>query len=224
MAWTVNVRNASIDASGESGGEVLVGGDYQGGGSVKNARNTDIDASTVINADAGTNGDGGRVIVWSDDTTNTYARITARGGSQSGDGGFVETSGKKTLDFGQPADVSAANGAAGTWLLDPEDIVIDEEKADSIATSLNGGSNVEVKTSDEGDGEGNITVEAAITKTEGEDAVSLTLDAHNRVDVNAPISSTAGPLNVNIKTGRKVANAEIEEPIEEPEIPTGCAG
>ena len=214
----VNVKAANIDASGESGGEVLVGGDYQGNGTVKNAQNTNIDASTVINADAGRNGDGGRVIVWSDDTTNTYARITARGGSQSGDGGFVETSGKKTLDFGQPADVSASNGAAGTWLLDPEDIVIDEGKAASISTSLNGGSNVEVKTSDEGDGEGNITVEAAITKTEGDSAVTLTLDAHNRVDVNAPISSTAGPLNVNIKTGRAVANASssVEAPRDEP--------
>ncbi|NND81551.1 MAG: filamentous hemagglutinin N-terminal domain-containing protein, partial [Gammaproteobacteria bacterium] len=207
----IEVSNANIDASGEGGGEVLIGGDYQGDGEVRNAQNTNTDEATIIRADGGTNGAGGRVIVWSDNTTNSYAKITARGGSQSGDGGFVETSGKKVLDFGQPADVSATNGAAGTWLLDPEDIVIDEEHADSISTSLNGGSNVEVRTSDEGDGEGNITVEAPITKTEGEAAVSLTLDAHNRVDVNAPITTTAGPLNLTIKTGREVVAVDPTE-------------
>ena len=207
----VDVANASINASGEGGGEILIGGDYQGNGTVKNAQNTDVDAATVIRADGGTNGDGGRVIVWSDNTTNSFGKITARGGSQSGDGGFVETSGKKVLDWGQAADVSATNGKAGTWLLDPEDIVIDETKADSIETALNSGSNVEVKTSDEGDGEGNITVDAPITKTEGDDAVTLTLDAHNRVDVNAPITTTAGPLNVDIKTGRQVAAVDTTE-------------
>ena len=200
----VNIAGATINASGESGGEILIGGDYQGAGSVRNAANTTIDASTKISADAGQNGDGGRVIVWSDGTTRSFAAITARGGSSSGDGGFVETSGKGVLEFGQPADVSAANGEAGTWLLDPEDIYIGESEAASISDALNGGSNVEVKTSDEGDGEGNITVGADIEKTEGDEAVSLTLDAHNRVDVNASISSSAGPLSVNIKTGRQV--------------------
>lgn len=203
----VDVHQADIDASGEGGGEILIGGDYQGKGSVRNAENTNTDAATTIRADGGTHGAGGRVIVWSDNTTQSFAKITARGGTVSGDGGFVETSGKKVLDFGQAADVSATNGAAGTWLLDPEDIVIDQEHAESISTSLNGGSNVEVRTSDEGEGEGNISVNAPITKSEGESAVSLTLDAHSRVDVNAPITTTAGPLNVNIKTGREVADA-----------------
>jgi filamentous hemagglutinin family protein len=234
----VAVSGANINADG---GNVLIGGDYQGVGSVKNAKNTTIDSSTNITADAGSVGDGGRVIVWSDGTTKTYATITAKGGSTSGDGGFVETSGKGVLEFGDPADVSATNGAAGTWLLDPEDIVIGSSEAESISTALNGGSNVEVKTSDDGDGEGNISVNADITKTEGDEGVTLTLDAHNRVDVNASISSTAGPLNVNIKTGRSVESDSssgsstssssasssslssvtpvVEEPVEEPVIP-----
>jgi len=204
----VDVRGAHLDASGEGGGEILIGGDFQGQGSVKNALNTNVDAATRIRADAGLQGDGGRVIVWSDNTTNAFGEITARGGRLGGDGGFVETSGKVTLNFGVPVDVSAVDGEAGTWLLDPEDIVIGESEADAISTSLNNGSNVEVKTSDEGDGEGNISVNAPITKTEGDSAVTLTLDAHNRVDINAPITTSAGPLNLTIKTGRQVASAD----------------
>ena len=227
----VDVVGAEIDASGESGGEILIGGDYQGKGDVKNAENTNVDESTTIRADAGNNGDGGRVIIWSDDTTNSFARITARGGLVSGDGGFVETSGKKILNFGQPVDVSAINGRAGTWLLDPEDITIGDSEAASISTALNGGSNVEVRTTDEGDGEGNIYVNSAITKTEGDSEVTLTLDAHNRVEINAPIRTTAGPLNVTIKTGRAVASTtdntvdqestanQTDEPVEDNEAP-----
>jgi hypothetical protein len=39
------------------------------------------------------------VIVSSDEATSFSGSISARGGSQGGDGGFVETSGKGTLAF-----------------------------------------------------------------------------------------------------------------------------
>ena len=115
-----------IDASGETGGgTVLVGGDYQGKNpDVQNAERTVIGPDGVIRADARTTGDGGRVIVWADGDTFMAGSISARGGSQSGDGGFVETSGKRTLSFTGQVDASAPNGTMGTLLLDPEDIVI----------------------------------------------------------------------------------------------------
>ena len=50
--------------------------------------------------------------------------ISDSGGSDSGDGGFVETSGKRYLEVTEAPDITAVNGEAGTWLLDPEDITI----------------------------------------------------------------------------------------------------
>ena len=90
------IGHGVIDASGETGGgTVLVGGDYQGKNpDIQNAERTFIGSDGVIRADARTTGDGGRVIVWADGDTRFYGSISARGGSQSGDGGFVETSGK----------------------------------------------------------------------------------------------------------------------------------
>jgi trimeric autotransporter adhesin len=115
-----------IDASGETGGgTVLVGGDYQGKNpDVQNAERTVIGKDGVIRADARTSGDGGRVIVWADGDTFMAGSISARGGSASGNGGFVETSGKRTLNFTGKVDASAPNGTMGTLVLDPEDIVI----------------------------------------------------------------------------------------------------
>src|SRR6266705_1427047 len=119
--------NGVIDASGETGGgTVLVGGDAHGANpDVQNAERTLIGPDGVIRADAQTTGDGGRVIVWADGDTRFYGSISARGGSQSGNGGFVETSGKLGLDVqGGRIDTRAPNGQWGTWLLDPTDVTI----------------------------------------------------------------------------------------------------
>ncbi|HEY5292505.1 MAG TPA: filamentous hemagglutinin N-terminal domain-containing protein, partial [Burkholderiales bacterium] len=62
---------AQLDASGNTGGgSVLVGGDYQGKNpDVQNANITYFGPQASIKADATQNGDGGKVIVWADDTT-----------------------------------------------------------------------------------------------------------------------------------------------------------
>src|SRR5258706_4640274 len=116
-----------IDASGDTGGgTVLVGGDAHGANpSVQNAERTLIGSDGVIRADAKTTGDGGRVIVWADGDTRFYGSVSVQGGAQSGNGGFVETSGKLGLDIqGGRIDARAPNGQWGTWLLGPLDVTI----------------------------------------------------------------------------------------------------
>ena len=122
------IGSAVIDASGErGGGQVLVGGDYQGNNAdVQYATRTTIGTGATLRADAIRAGDGGKVIVWSDEVTRVYGVISARGGVQSGNGGFIETSGKQGLTVGDSArvDMSAPAGQGGTWLLDPHNIVV----------------------------------------------------------------------------------------------------
>ncbi|WP_460104400.1 beta strand repeat-containing protein, partial [Sessilibacter sp. MAH4] len=120
------VGNANIDASGATGGgEVLIGGDYQGANpDIRNAEVTYIGSDTEINASAIENGDGGRVIVWADDTTRFYGDIKTEGGNEVGDGGFVETSGKRYVDLRGQVSARAENGTAGQWLIDPTNIEI----------------------------------------------------------------------------------------------------
>ncbi|NER20776.1 MAG: filamentous hemagglutinin N-terminal domain-containing protein [Symploca sp. SIO1C2] len=121
----VGLFDAEINASGTNGGgTVLIGGDYQGIGSILNADRTFISRDSVIKVDAIENGDGGRAIAWANGTTGFYGRISARGGSNSGNGGFSEVSGKENLIFRGEVDTSAPLGNFGTLLLDPKDIII----------------------------------------------------------------------------------------------------
>ncbi|MCK9380339.1 MAG: filamentous hemagglutinin N-terminal domain-containing protein [Sulfuritalea sp.] len=137
--------NASIDVSGTgnvnaSGGSIKVGGDYQGKNpDIQNASITYFGPNASLKADAGKVGDGGTVIVWADDTTRAYGNISARGGANGGNGGFVEVSGKQSLVFRGFADRRAPHGRAGTLLLDPAEYTIDGTEWLTIDSNLSGG-------------------------------------------------------------------------------------
>jgi filamentous hemagglutinin family protein len=125
LGHKVGLLGATINASGsDGGGTVLIGGGFQGRGSVPNAISTYVSNDSTINASALLNGDGGTVILWSDQVTRFDGTINAIGGAVSGDGGFVEVSGQESLSFKGTVDTSAANGNVGTLLLDPTNILI----------------------------------------------------------------------------------------------------
>ena len=181
---------ATIDASGTSGGTVLIGGDRLGGSdaalkflpqAIANAQRTTIEAGATITAD-GTSGAGGNVVVWSDGTTSFAGAISTQGLR----GGFIETSGH-IFNF---AGGSVNAGRGGAWLLDPVDLTIDATLAGTIATALNGGSNVTQLTSATGSGgTGDITVASGISWSTD---ATLTLSAYRNIAVNANITSTGG--------------------------------
>jgi len=124
----VALLNVTLDASGQNGGgDIRIGGGYQGKESVMNASRVFVDANSTISANAIAQGNGGRVIVWSDQATTFLGQIGAKGGATGGDGGFVEVSGKEHLRFQGQVDVSAPLGQAGTLLLDPRNILISNE-------------------------------------------------------------------------------------------------
>lgn len=114
-----------INVSGEhGGGTVLIGGDYKGENlEISNAERTYVGPNVKIEADALTSGNGGKVVIWSDEATTFLGTISSRGGSQAGDGGFVEVSGKQ-LNFNGLVDRRAPYGNAGLLYLDPLDVVI----------------------------------------------------------------------------------------------------
>ncbi|MGL4290800.1 MAG: filamentous hemagglutinin N-terminal domain-containing protein, partial [Phreatobacter sp.] len=209
----IDLSGARLDASGATGGgQVRIGGDYQGSGPLQRAETVSVDAATVIRADATTRGDGGRVIIWSDQQTRFAGTISAQGGGQGGDGGFAEVSGKATLSFSGSADLRSAHGRFGTLLLDPYNVTISNDQDanqsgftatgnDSVinATTLQNQlalSNVTISTGSGGSQAGDITIAAPIVWASGS---TLTLNAYHSIMVNANLflTGSAGGLAFN---------------------------
>ena len=191
---------AKVDVSGANGGgTALIGGNTLGQGPEQNAAATTVAATATINADALTGGNGGQVVVWADNTTNYYGSISARGGANGGDGGSVETSGKQTLTVSGSVNAGAANGTAGTWLLDPTDYTVDATAAASFNSALNGGTDVVIQSSMGSTGNnGDIFVNAPLTWTT---AGKLTLSADRDVNVNADITASGDNAGLTITPG-----------------------
>jgi len=197
----IELKGAKIDATGDSGGgRVLIGGRGNLPGFARtgtkdwpSATTVTADATTVIDASAITKGNGGQVVVWSNGLTSFAGLIKATGGAQSGNGGFVETSGHTLAFTGARVDTSAPNGRTGQWLLDPDDLIIRAGEAATISTNL-ATTDVKLQTTgafSESSGQGDIIVatDGAISWSS---AHSLTLSAYHDVNINANITSTGG--------------------------------
>ena len=179
----VNVAaGASVDASGRNGGTVLVGGDWQGGGSVMRAQDTTVVNGAVIRAD-GSAGNGGKVVLWSDGATAAHGIVSARG---SAAGGKVETSGHVLDVDGIAVDASGSKGKNGTWLLDPYDIEVvaggaagtDDVTRLAPATLTAPGTDVVLQA------EHDLTITDALDA-----AASVRATAGNDIRINAPVSA-----------------------------------
>lgn len=120
------LEGTHIDVSGDAkGGTVLIGGDYRGANpDIRNADAVYVSPSASIHADATISGDGGKVILWGNKSNLFGGAITARGGPEGGNGGFVEISSRGGLLAVGPVTTLAPKGKAGTLLLDPTDIEI----------------------------------------------------------------------------------------------------
>ena len=192
------------EASGATGGgTVLVGGDWQGSGDMAQARTVTMQAGAAIDASATHQGDGGKVVLWSDvhdaqSSTTVDGDITARAAS-GGIGGAVETSGAHLSVSG-----SVNAGPGGQWLVDPTDIVIANASAlftpAFIQSTLDNGTSMTMTTAPAGANIGNITISDPIATT-SPTAGGLTLLADNNVAINASITLTGAgaDLVVNAK-------------------------
>ncbi len=216
---------AKLNASGTSGGTILVGGDRKGGSvasaklvasPVRNAQATNIAPGASIVAN-GTTGAGGNIVVWSDVNTNFQGALSATGAGTA-TGGTAEVSSHGVLGYLGTVDLSSPGGIGGTLTLDPYNLTVTGSATTAtqspagtytsgsgtsnvlntdIQNLLNAGTSVVLATGTGSAGNGDITVSAAIAKTAGT-AASLTLDASGSITVGAAISSTSGAMAVTL--------------------------
>jgi len=230
---------AVVDASGSArGGQILLGGDYQGANpAIRNSVNMFVGATATLRADATDNGDGGRIIVWSDDKAQFYGSLSAQGGPQGGNGGFAEVSGKNNLIFAGSVNLGSPKGSLGNLLLDPLDLfvfsggglipsIIDEATdfpgnaatvSPATLAAITGNVNLfasrYMRISDPvtltTPGQGLTAQVGTYTAPALPDPIALDTNTPNRLDIATNITTTGGAVALNAPSIQSVATSTI---------------
>ncbi|WP_332677523.1 two-partner secretion domain-containing protein, partial [Brevundimonas sp.] len=194
--------SGELNASGATGG-----GDITLGGA-----NIQTTAGSLLRADAVDAGDGGSIVAIADGKGSYAGALSARGGANGGDGGFIETSGKTvSLDAGLRVDTTAVNGVNGSWSIDPEDLVIGAGEAAAVVASLST-TNVVLQA------QNSITIDSLINSSAQSNANTLSLNdeggvAGLTVNLNAAIRLGVNQrllgqaTQVNVRNGGVIQNA-----------------
>jgi filamentous hemagglutinin family protein len=182
------------------------------GGVVRLVASSAIEHRGSIAADAGQNGKGGVVTLIADlanpgSRTTVAGSISARGGSESGDGGFVDTSASRLkIEDGTRVDTRAPNGRAGLWLLDPTDFTVAATGGDMTGTLLGnnlGLGNVQIQS---GTGASGTNGDVFINDPVSWAANTLTITAHRDINVNATMNVT-GTGGLAVQYGQDAVEA-----------------
>ncbi|MEM7396017.1 MAG: hypothetical protein AAF492_27095, partial [Verrucomicrobiota bacterium] len=222
-----------IRADGKTGdgGQILIYGDEM----------VVLKNFSITSADGGPNGDGGQIIIFADNHAHVGETLTlqARGGAQDGAGGFIETSGLESFHIGSTPDVTAPAGPAGTWLIDPHNITINNMvttgidtndntdplfwpttannavlNIDTLIAGLMGGASVEIMTATGGNpNQGDITLAADLDYNDIGTGGTLTLNAARDIDISGRIydsNAMDDNLSVTLLAGRHI---DIDEDI-----------
>ena len=187
------------------------------GGTVRLLASSDIEHSGSIDVSAGKVGAGGTAILLADlanfaSRTAVRGSIAARGGTQAGDGGFIETSASKvSIADGAQINARATLGKAGEWLIDPTDYTIAAAGGDmtgaALSATLGGGTNVVIQSTNGASGAGG---DVFINDTVSWNApAALTLNAQRSIEINAPISVLNGGGGLNLQFGQSDVESNI---------------
>lgn len=195
--------NAQVDASGAAGGgTVLVGGDYHGkNAALPNAQQTSFGKDASIRADATADGEGGKVVLWSDGATQAGGSISARGAG-AGKGGLVETSGRRLDLDGVRVDAGGgrSGGANGTWLIDPENIVIADGVSTDETSYIKASELTATNTDIRLQATNNLSIQQNITTPH-----NVRAEAGKDLTVAAAVTSTGG--SIDLRAGNRITLA-----------------
>jgi len=119
-------KGAGIDVSSPNGGgTILIGADFQNDNpKIGSAKRTIVKEANLY-ANSSEMGNGGKIIVWGDESVAFWGAAEARGGPKGGDGGLIEISSPNSWIYKGTADLRAENGTFGNLYFDPGDVIID---------------------------------------------------------------------------------------------------
>lgn len=174
----VGLFDAKLNASGLFGsGNIRIGGDSQGLGTVPNATRTYVDEKTEIYATS-FRGEGGNIVIWSDEETSFFGKIEAIGrieeqsisAEQNSSKNLVEVSSQGNLIFDGTVNLGSPD-VLGSLSLKAENINIVDANIDVADNPLRG----------------ETAIESQISKSSIEsisDSTNITFQASDNITVN----------------------------------------
>jgi large exoprotein involved in heme utilization and adhesion len=172
-------------------------------------------------------GDGGEVILWAQESMDFGGEVSAQGGTNGGEGGFVEVSGLSRLAFTGVVDTSAPQGTTGTVLLDPSNLFI----VDNTTTPPSLGDGILAATEDPGDQSIGANVIASLLDStnvvlQATDGIflqtDLTLNSPHQLTLQAPLIRNYFGQNLGQKSITQTGGGNlVAEAIATPASPTG---
>ncbi|MBP7335489.1 filamentous hemagglutinin N-terminal domain-containing protein [Niveispirillum sp.] len=180
---------ARIDASGDQGGGTIAIGSNGDRTGAWAAGRVGIAEGATLAADALTHGDGGSVTVLSQQRTDFAGAISAKGGATGGDGGFAEVSSRDAITLTGHVDLSAVQGATGTFLLDPASLKIVSGSSGTLDGGISSGS-LPASTADSGANTVSATTLQAINAT-----TNIVLEATGLITVDTSLNLQTGSGN-----------------------------
>ncbi|MEL7969166.1 GLUG motif-containing protein, partial [Vreelandella neptunia] len=206
----VTVDEGTIDALVENHQLVRA----NGGQVVMTANATDALLQTVVNntgiVEAQTlDNQSGTIVLkggFNGGTVNVAGTLDASA-PDSGDGGFIDTSGAHVkIADGTQVTTQANNGTTGEWLIDPTDFTISDSSdpqtdsgigAATLSANLEN-NNVTLETVEDGTEPGDMYVNGAVSWDAN---TTLSLDAHNDIHINEAITATGTNAGLVLNTG-----------------------
>ncbi len=208
--------NGTLDVSATG-----LAGSQDGGRIYEGSAGVSTFDTTTMTANAAANGNGGGIYLSSTQGLYTYrTTLSAAGGTTGGDGGTIETSGGGLDLDGLTVNTASPGGAAGTWLIGPENgaTIVHGSAPGTLPTNplpfsgttiqdsnindaLNGGSNVTISGT-YAPSENIVFDDVDIERSMGTAPLTFRIDANANIETDrnggGTIASTggAGPLNI----------------------------
>ncbi len=230
--------SGNMDVSGDrGGGNIIIGGNKKHH-KLPEADTTIIAPGSQFSANAITKGDAGKIKMLSDNLTAVYGDFNVQGGSLSGHGGEIETSGPN-LDVNHIGIINAKARDIkdyGWWVIDPSNVTINNNATQNISFSsdtytptasgvanvvLNAGelgtrlnsANVMVVTANAvGLQNGDIIVNDAANQLQtnwGSTGTTLTLQADRNITISSNISLSGTNQGITLVAGNTVNSGGV---------------
>ncbi|RXJ85439.1 beta strand repeat-containing protein [Arcobacter cloacae] len=154
-----------------------------------------VNNTGVIEAQSLSANENGEIVLFAHGGTAEIGGTIDASAPNSGDGGFIETSGE-VVNIKEDAKITTKSkiGKTGTWLIDPNDFTIASSGGNITGTQLSsdlGSNNIQIATATQGTsgGNGDIHVNDNVSWSSGN---TLTLTAERNININSTLDATGG--------------------------------